>query len=72
MVCLGLLNEGDQIASQFGAQKIHRRGREFREQIGLFLTHFDCSEIHGYCVSRSFRTSSAVSAETLAPKRAVT
>jgi hypothetical protein len=36
VVGLGSLNEGDQIADQFGPQKIHGRGRNFREQNGPF------------------------------------
>ena len=39
VVGLGSLNEGDQIADQFGPQKIHGRGRNFREQNGPFLAH---------------------------------
>ena len=39
VVGLGSLNERDQIADQFGPQKIHRRGRNFHEQNGPFLAH---------------------------------
>ena len=41
VVGLGSLNEGDQIADQFGPQKIHGRGRNFREQNGPFLAHLE-------------------------------
>ena len=47
VVGLGPLNEGDQIADQFGPQKIHGRGRNFREQNGPFLAHGQCLENHG-------------------------
>jgi hypothetical protein len=68
-VCLGLLNEGDQIADQFGPEKIHRRGRHFREQNGPFLTHFDCFEIHGYLRSRVDSCSAARVVQGLFAKR---
>ena len=47
VVGLGPLNEGDQIADQFGPQKIHGRGRNFREQNGPFLAHGERLENHG-------------------------
>ena len=41
VVGLGSLDERDQIADQLGPEKIHRRGRNLREQDGPFLAHFE-------------------------------
>ena len=45
-VGLGSLNEGDQIADQFGPHKIHGRGRNFHEQNAPVLTHGERLENH--------------------------
>jgi hypothetical protein len=45
---LGSLNERDQIADQFGAQKIHGRGGNFREQNGAFSAHGERLGIVGH------------------------
>jgi hypothetical protein len=45
-VSLGPLNQRHQIADQFGPKKIHRRGRNVREQNGPFLTHAKHFEVH--------------------------
>ena len=39
VVRLGLLNEGHQIADQFGPDKVHGRSRNRREQDGPFLAY---------------------------------
>ena len=39
LVGFGSLNEGNRIADQLGAQKIHGRSYNFREQNGPFLAH---------------------------------
>ena len=57
VVGLGSLNEGDQIADQFGSQKIHGRGRDFREQNGPFLAHLERLENHGAVVGCARRES---------------
>ena len=49
-VGLGLLHEGDQIADQFGPEKIHGRSPNFREQNGLFFAHLERLENHGAIV----------------------
>ena len=47
VVGLGSLDERNQIADQVGPQKVHRRGRNAREQDGLFPTNGERLEIHG-------------------------
>ena len=47
VVSLGSLDEGDQIADQFGSQKIHGRGGNVHEQNGPLLTHGERLEVHG-------------------------
>jgi Response regulator receiver domain len=50
VVGLGYLNEGDQIADQFGPQKIHGRGRNLHEQNSTFLAYPERLESHGAIV----------------------
>jgi hypothetical protein len=45
-VRLGSLNDGDQIADQFGPQEIHGRGRKLYEQNGPILAHLERVENH--------------------------
>jgi hypothetical protein len=46
LVGLGALDERNHIAHQLRPQKVHRRRRDFRQQNGSFIRHFDRIEIH--------------------------
>src|SRR4029077_6275709 len=48
-ISLGVLNERDEIANELGPQKVHRRGRNVREQNGPLRANPKCLEIqwHG-------------------------
>jgi hypothetical protein len=55
VVGLGSLNEGDQVADEFGPEQIHGRGRDLREQNGPLLAHGERVEYHGISFQHAWR-----------------